>query len=341
MSALRQVWKTVKRNAGYGLAVTLRSAVAALPPGARLSVGERLGALAWRLARRDRRRAIEHLGCAFSANGRSAAEIRNIGRECFRNLGRCFAELCGLSRAGAGPRDVLALVDVTEGAERFRRLLAGGRGLVVVTAHLDNWELSGASVACAGLPVVAVARRLYFEKYDRLINGLRRHFGMEIVYQDESPRKLLRALRDGKLVALLADQDVPRLDGAFVPFFGRPAYTPVGPAALAVASGAELVLAHTLREGRDRHRLLVSEPIQFDRSEKDRAVLEGTRGWCSLLEGTIREHPEQWVWMHRRWRTAPADRPEAARRSGIAVDAVSAPVLAANGKWKLPGDGGH
>jgi Kdo2-lipid IVA lauroyltransferase/acyltransferase len=146
---------------------------------------------------------------------------------------------------------------------------------------------------------------------------MRRRFGMEIVYQDESPRKLLRALRDGKIVALLADQDVPRLDGVFVPFFGRPAYTPTGPAALAVASGAELVLAHTLRVGRDRHRLVVTEPIAFDRSDRDRAILEGTRAWCAMLERVIREHPEQWVWMHRRWRTAPADRPEAARRSGI------------------------
>jgi KDO2-lipid IV(A) lauroyltransferase len=317
LSALRQTWKTAKRNVGYGLAVTVRAAMAALPASSRLALGEHLGALAWRAARRDRGRALENLARAFPAPATPPEEIRRIGREGFRNLGRCFGELCGLSRSSAGPRDVLALVDTGEGVGRFRRLLAAGRGLVVVTAHLDNWELSGASVACAGLPVVAVAKRLYFEKYDRLVNGLRRRFGMEIVYQDESPRKLLRALRDGKLVALLADQDVPRLDGVFVPFFGRPAYTPSGPAALAAASGAELVLAHTLREGRDRHRLLVSEPIQFDRNEKDRAVLEGTRGWCALLETRIREHPEQWVWMHRRWRTAPADRPEAARRSGL------------------------
>ncbi len=317
MSAVRRVWKTAKRNVGYGLAVAVRASMAALPASGRLSLGERLGALAWRAARRDRGRALENLARAFPAPATPPEEIHRIGRESFRNLGRCFGELCGLSRRAAGPREVLALVDAAEGVARFRQLLAAGRGLVVVTAHLDNWELCGASVAAAGLPVVAVAKRLYFEKYDRMINDLRRRFGMEIVYQDESPRKLLRALRDGKLVALLADQDVPRLDGVFVPFFGRPAYTPSGPAALALASGAEMVLAHTLREGRDRHRLLVSEPIQFERTDKDRAVLEGTRAWCALLEETIRRHPEQWVWMHRRWRTAPADRPEAARRSGL------------------------
>ncbi len=320
MSAARKGWKTVKRNAGYGLAVAVRSAMAALPVRARLSTGERLGALAWRLARRDRLRALDNLARAFPDGGKSPEEIRRIGLESFRNLGRCFAELCGLTVRGAGPEDVLALVDAADGVARFRELLAAGRGLVVVTAHVDNWELCGAAVACSGVPVVAVAKRLYFEKYDRLVNGLRRRFGMEIVYQDESPRKLLRALRDGKLVALLADQDVPRLDGVFVPFFGRPAYTPTGPASLAVASGTELVLAHTLREGRDRHRLCVSGPLAFDRSDKGRAVLEGTRAWCALLEEAVRARPEQWVWMHRRWRTAPADRPEAARRSGLALE---------------------
>jgi len=313
---LRRAWKTLIRNAGYGLAVTARAGLAGLPPGARLSAGELLGSAAWTLARRERRRALQHLAWAFAPEGRTPAQLRRIGRECFRNLGRSFAELCGLSRGSAGPGEVLALVETGEAVERCRRLLSAGRGLVAVTAHLDNWELCGAAVAAAGLPLVAVARRLYFEKYDRLVSGLRRRLGIELVYQDESPRRLLRALKDGKLVALLADQDVPRLDGVFVPFFGRPAYTPSGPAALAAAAGTELVLGYTVRESRGRHRLMVSEPIGFDRAERRAAVLAGTRAWCALLEQVIRTHPEQWVWMHRRWRTALADRPEAAWRSG-------------------------
>jgi KDO2-lipid IV(A) lauroyltransferase len=319
LGVLRRAWKTLTRNAGYGLVMTARAGLAALSPGARLSAGGLVGSAAWVLARRERRRALANLSQAFGPEGRLPAELRRIGRESFRNLGRSFAELCGLGRSADVRREVLELVEVSEGVERLTRLLAPGRGLVVVTAHLDNWELCGAAAAAAGLPLVAVARRINFDRYHRLVEDLRRRLGLEIVYQKESPRRLLRAVREGKVVALLADQDLPRLEGVFVPFFGRPAYTPSGPAALAAASGTELVLAYTLRESRDRHRLVVSEPIAFDRSERHGAALAGTRAWCALLEAVIREHPEQWVWMHRRWRTALGDRPEAARRSGYAL----------------------
>jgi KDO2-lipid IV(A) lauroyltransferase len=318
----RRVWKSTKRNAGYYVLLALRAAVGSLPAGARLSVGEALGSTVYRLAGRERRRALDSLSKAFGAE-RPVEEHRRIALECFRNLGRSVAELCGLWRGT--PSDVLALFECQEARARLDSLLAGDRGLVVVTAHLDNWELLGAWAAAAGYPLTVVARRIYFEKYDRLVVGMRRRFGMEVIYQDESPRKLLRALRDGRILALLADQDVGRLDGVFVPFLGRPAYTPTGPVSLALAGRTPLVLGHTLRVGRDRHRVVVSEPIEFDRSEKRRALLEGTRAWTGMLEAAIRRWPEQWVWMHRRWRTRLNDRPEVARRSGYDVYVPPAP----------------
>ncbi len=321
MSAVRGVWKTVKRNVTYGAALGARALLGALPAGARLSVGEALGSLAYRLAGRERRRALDSLSKAFGSE-KPLEELERIARESFRNLGRSVAELCGLWRGG--PERILEIFEPGEARERIARQLAGGRGAVAVTAHLDNWELLGAWTAAAGFPVTVVARRIYFEKYDRLAVGMRRRFGMEVVYQDESPRKLLRALRDGHLLGLLADQDVRRLDGAFVPFLGRPAYTPTGPVSLALAARAPLLLIHTVRVGRGRHRVEVSDPLEFDRSEKRRALLAGTRAWTRLLEQSIRRRPEQWVWMHRRWRTRLAEHPEAARRSGYEVEPVEA-----------------
>ena len=319
MGRLRKRWKTATRTAGYGLAVAARAALAALPAGARLRSGEILGSLAWRLAWRERRRALAHLEQAFGPE-RPAAELRRIGRECFRNLGRCVAEVCALHRARA--EEVLGLFDAESAApvERAAELAAASPGVIAVTAHLDNWELSAAYASARGMPLSVVARRIYFERYDRMVNELRRRFGAEVIYQDESPRKMLRALEAGRVLALLADQDVSRLDGVFVPFFGRPAYTPTGPVALAVASGAPVVVMYSLRTGRDRHRMVLEGPLEFDRAEKHRAVLEGTRLWSARLEAVIREHPEQWVWMHRRWLTRPEDRPEAARRSGYLVE---------------------
>jgi KDO2-lipid IV(A) lauroyltransferase len=320
LSAARRVWKSLKRNAGYGAAVMLRGLLGALPAGARLSVGEGLGSLAYRMARRDRLRALDSLSKAFGAE-RPREELERIARESFRNLGRSVAEICGMWRRG-GPA-VLEVFDYRDGWDQVKKLTSEGRGAVVVTAHLDNWELVGACVA-AGAPLTVVGRRIYFDKYDRLVAEMRKSLGMEVIYQDESPRKLLRALRDNRVLALLADQDVPRLDGVFVPFLGRPAYTPTGPVSLALAARAPLAIGYGLRVGRDRHRLVISEALEFDRADKRQAVLEGTRAWSAMFEGLIRQHPEQWVWLHRRWRTRLSDRPEAARRSGYDVQAAEA-----------------
>ena len=319
LGAARRTWKSVKRNAGYYLFLALRAGVGALPAGARLAVGESLGSLAYHLAGRERRRALDNLSKAFG-NEKPREELEQIARASFRNLGRSAAELCGLWRAPQEKiRELFAVGDVPD---KVNQLLAGGKGLVVVTAHLENWELLVACGHAAGYPMAAVARRIYFEKYDQMIMGMRRRFGMEIIYQDESPRKLLRALRDGKILAVLADQDVRRLDGVFVPFLGRPAFTPTGPVALALAAKAPLVLGHTVRVGRDRHKVIFSDPIEFDRSDKKKAVVEGTRAWSAMVEAAIRRWPEQWVWMHRRWRTKLSDRPEAARLSGYEVQAA-------------------
>jgi KDO2-lipid IV(A) lauroyltransferase len=317
----REAWKNLRRNAGYGLFVAVRALLGALPAGPRLEVGALLGSLAYRLAGRERRRAIEHLERAFGGE-KEPQELRRIARESFRNLGRSAAEICGLWRAPSSA--VLDLVEPGDAPARADALLAGGRGLVVVTAHLDNWELLGAFSAQAGYPLTAVARRIYFEKYDRLAMEMRRKFGLDIIYQDESPRKLLRALRDGRMLALLADQDIRRVDGLFVPFLGKPAYTPTGPVSLALSGNVPLVLIHTVRNEGGKHSLFMSEPIEFDRSDKARALLEGTRAWTALLEQSIRRWPEQWVWMHRRWRTRLEERPEAARRSGYEVPAPAA-----------------
>jgi len=321
LGAARKAYKYVKRNAGYYAFLALRAGVGSLPAGARLSVGEALGSIAYSLAGRERRRAMDSLSKAFG-NEKPREELEQIARASFRNLGRCAAELCGLWRGKAD--QILPLFDDTEARPKIESHLASGRGVINVTAHLGNWELVGAWAAANGYPITVIARRIYFEKYNRMVVSMRERFGMQVIYQDESPRKLLRALRDGRILAILADQDVRRLDGVFVPFLGRPAFTPTGPVALALAAKVPMVFGHAVRVGRDRHKIVVSDTIEFDRSDKKKAVVEGTRAWSAMVEAAIREYPEQWVWMHRRWRTKLSDRPEAARRSGYEVQAAEA-----------------
>ncbi len=310
----RQLVKTIKRNAGYYAFVSLRATIAALPAGAGMWVGECLGRNIYRFVGRERRRAIDSLSKAFGSE-KPREELERIARECFVNMGRLVGELCRLWNAG--PEKILELYEGDQAKETMTEVMSQGRGVVGVTAHLDNWELLGAWAAASGFPLTVVARRIYFEKYDRLIVGLRKRFGLNVVYQDESPRKLLRALKNGHLLAVLADQDIRRLDGVFVPFLGRPAFTPTGPVSLALAARCPMMLIHTQRFDRFKHRVFASEPLEFDRSDKQKALLEGTIAWTALLEESIRSCPEQWVWMHRRWRTKLTDRPEIARKSGF------------------------
>ena len=126
---------------------------------------------------------------------------------------------------------------------------------------------------------------------------------VNVIYRDESPRKILKVLKENRIVGIVADQDVESVEGVFVDFFGHPAYTPAGPAALARASGASLIPVLIMREN-GKHSLVVEKPIELaDTGDKEKDLVENTRRWSSVIESYIRKYPEQWVWLHRRWKT--------------------------------------
>jgi KDO2-lipid IV(A) lauroyltransferase len=168
------------------------------------------------------------------------------------------------------------------------------------------WEVLAAYLATRlGKPFHAIGRRLYFDRYNDLLVRIRRSAGVETVYQDAGARPLLEVLRENGAIGILADQDVARLDGVFVDFFGRPAYTPTGPAALARASRAGLVPFLITWKGR-RHRVHVLPEVEMIRTrDRRRDLVTNTQAWSCAIEDFIRRHPEQWVWFHRRWRTRP------------------------------------
>jgi KDO2-lipid IV(A) lauroyltransferase len=207
-----------------------------------------------------------------------------------------------------GPKGLEERIRI-DGWQHVQAAHEAGRGGIFVTGHIANWELCAAYVAIRGLPMNVVARRIYLEPLNRRLVALRGGMGVRTLYRDESMRAMIRCLRENQFLGILPDQDVPRIGGIFVEFFGQPAYTPVGPALLALGSGAPILVARDVREG-CRHRLIVDPPIYADRTapralEVHRLVSHYTR----RLEEFIREHPDQWVWMHRRWRTRPPATP--------------------------------
>ena len=272
-----------------------------LPMSVGYRIADGLGEAAFGLLGRERQKTLTHLEIAFGKE-KSPQEIRKIGRGVFQNLARNLIELIHFPKINASNIDRFVTL---QGREKLDAVLKRGRGGILLVSHLGNWELLAATLHLKGYGGKIVARKIRDENYDRLLNRLRREKGMEVVYRDDSPRKLLQPLRENRFLGILADQDVDSVSGVFVDFFGRPAYTPKAPVQFAMAAGCPIIPCFILREN-GHHTLIVEDPIEtISTGDKQKDLIDNTRRWSVLTESYIRRYPDQWVWMHRRWKTQP------------------------------------
>jgi KDO2-lipid IV(A) lauroyltransferase len=167
------------------------------------------------------------------------------------------------------------------------------------------------------VPLNVVANRFSFEPFNRLTEELRSAGHGKVIYLNENPREIIRALRRSEIVAILPDLDIRRIPGTFVTFFGRPAWTPIGPVLTGKVSGAPLVPYFMVREGA-KYRVLIGDPIRLS-FEGDRRLdaYRNTQRWSDVYEAYIRRYPDQWAWNHLRWNTRPSDVPEAFRQQAV------------------------
>lgn len=180
--------------------------------------------------------------------------------------------------------------------------LARGRGVVAATGHIGNWEVLAACFADLGYPVNVVARRHPNPGLHDFIIGLRTGYGVNMLDRDHDTKRMIKALRAGEIVALLVDQDT-RVQGTIVPFLGVPASTPLGHARLAARTGAALIVLTIARDDPGRHAVRVWEEIIPDPLLPEEARVHAMALRCNEILGeAITRAPEQWVWMHRRWR---------------------------------------
>lgn len=259
-------------------------------------LGRGIGSLGWRVSRRDRRRTLDHLAIAFP--DLSPAERERLGRASFRHLGVTLAEsLHSLSRSG---EELLAHVSV-EGWEEVERARAAGKPILILTGHCGNWELLAATINLRGLPLSVVARALDHPALHEMLAGLRRRFGTETIARgsEGAARQLLATLRQGRALGMLIDQDT-KVDGIWVPFFGRPAFTPVAAARIALKQGAAVIPSFIERLPDGSHRAVFFPPPELPAD-----AVEATALLTRRIEEQIRRVPEQWVWLHRRWRRQP------------------------------------
>lgn len=254
---------------------------------------------------RHKTKTVEHLKFAFGQS-KSESELKQIARDVFINLALNAIDWCKWPQLSQEERARLIIEDPADG-EKLKALWHEGRGLIFLASHVGNWEILGSYLAKTVCPFHAVGKQIYYEPFNRAIVNLRKSWGVETIYSHDSPKEILKILKHGGPVGMLSDQDVNSFEGVFVPFFGRPAYTPTGPVRIALATGAPLAVVFLVREG-NGYRLILKDVVRVEEGQdKKRTVKQYTSLCAQIVEQVIRQYPEQWVWMHDRWKTRPAE----------------------------------
>jgi KDO2-lipid IV(A) lauroyltransferase len=300
MSALRSRAGLLAASLGLWLVFPLAWLLAHLPAAIGLAAGRRLGDLLWLVLPGRRAVALDNLRRSFGAE-RSAAEIRQLARRSFQNVGMNLVEGCCYFLR---PTQVMLSRVRVEGREHLQAAAAHGRGVLILTAHFGNWELLGAAHGLTGLPASIVTRPLDYPLLDDLAARFRRRSGAELIVKRHAVREVLTALRRQRMVGILLDQNATRAEGVFAPFFGSPASTSKGLALLALRTGAPVVPIFLRREPDGRHCMDVGAAVP---PPEDGQIATYTSAFNRVLEAAIRRTPEQWFWMHDRWRTRPRE----------------------------------
>jgi KDO2-lipid IV(A) lauroyltransferase len=285
-------------------------------------LGSWLGVLVYSSLGIRRRVVVRQIAAAFPHLDR--AGVRRVARGAYAHFGGMLVETALLPSLG---RDgILDLVESEEGLDRVEAAFAAGRGVVLITGHLGNWELAGAYLGARGMPLEVIVRRMRNPYFDAYLNDTRTRAGMHVVYDADAVRHLPRAFRQGRGVAFVADQGVRGLASTFVPFFGRPAKTPRGPAVFALRFGLPAFFVAVVRQPSGRYRCVATPVAVPDTGDRDADVDATVAGFTRILEDWVRRHPDQYFWHHRRWRRQPADTPAGLRDPVLAGPPPASPA---------------
>jgi KDO2-lipid IV(A) lauroyltransferase len=236
------------------------------------------------------------------------AQRKDATRKMVRNLGWMAAEFARFPRL---TRENIEKVVILEGHENFLEGQRRGKGVLYLTGHIGAWELSSFAHALYGYPLHYMARPLDNQRLDALVNKYRRASGNEPIFKNESARVMLRILKDGGTVGILADQNTMPEEGVFVDFFGKSACTTTGLARVALHTGAAVVPGYAYwDESIHKYRLRFESPVELIRTgDTERDVCENTKRFTKVIEEIICKHPDQWVWVHQRWKNRPKGEP--------------------------------
>ena len=300
-------FKKIRKNIKYSLLVAAKKmllvVIPLLPRKIAMKLFGSLGALAFRVLKEERTKAINNLNIAYG-HEKNQAEIHAMAKEVFRNLGKSGAEFA-IKMGQKKPEQFFENLEV-RGAEHIQEAVDNGRGMLGLISHMGSWECT-ALVPMLGFPVsaYAIGKKLGNEQLNKLLFEFRGKKGVQTLARGSSYKTILRVLAENNLVGILIDQDTD-VRGVFVDFYGKPAYTPIGAAMLAMDSGASVLPVFYLKKDDDTYEFIIDEEIPLVKTgNRRRDMEENTRLFHAVIEKYIKKYPTQWVWMHNRWKTTP------------------------------------
>jgi KDO2-lipid IV(A) lauroyltransferase len=296
----------MQKNLEYWLVLAVARTLGRIPRGlARLLAGGLAFVVYWSFGRLRR---VGWRNLALAQPELSEEEKYRILRGVYRHLGWQLVEFCRMTRYT--PENTRGWMR-TEGLDHYLDAQARGKGVLIVTGHLGAWELSSFYHSLMGQPMSMIIRRLDNRRLDDYVNGIRSLHGNKVIHKDDFGRGLMTAMHAGQTVGILMDTNMTPPQGAFVEFFGRQACTATGLAHVARKTGAAVLPGFMLWEPSEQKYVLHFGPeIEIPRTADAQAdILAGTQLCTSAIEAWIRRYPDQWLWIHRRWKTRPPGEP--------------------------------
>jgi len=277
---------------GFSLFINL------LPEGFALWVGRQLGNVVYCLDLEHRKIAIQNLHIAFGQE-KSEEEMRSIAKKNFQNLGMTAVEFFRIP--GMDLETYKKKVEM-EGVDEALNVLGKNKGGLLLLGHFGNWELMALMSKVIEKPILVIAKSIKQKRIDQWITRIRKGVGLELISPKNATLKVIQALSRNQVVGILFDQRGKRSKGLWVDFFGRKVPTTPGLAVMALKSGAPVLPVFMVRNGFQKHRLIVKEPLELIHTGNIRKDVEAnTQLFNKTLESIIRQYPDQWLWIHRRW----------------------------------------
>lgn len=260
-----------------------------------------LGLVWFMMDKRHRTITLANLEKAFEGQ-MTDSQIRQTGKQVFKNIARILFEVAWSCRFD---KETLLSHFTIKGIEHVKKAHAKGRGVIVVTCHMGNFELLITAIEETGFPGYAIYRKLDFKPLERLILTIRQRFGVTMVPVRGAARKIDAILRKGGVVGTLLDQNVDWYQGVFVDFFGRPACTNSGLAVLAMRTKAPVLPMYTMRKNKEFLIEFLPEIPLEDTGDQIKDLENNTQNYTSAIEAMVRRYPDQYFWVHNRWKTKP------------------------------------